>query len=184
MAHWTSLAFNLWISVLLLLFIHGYAFYLPGVAPEDFQMASVALLCLWICIFRWICCLHVRYHVVVLFFFFTFSEIVLDHEDFVVWPNFCAACMWFCVYIYVNMFMFMSMNLYIYICRYALCMFAIMSFIFCRILFWIAVCMWFVYVCVDILSMNLSMNMFVYEFVFMYADMLCECWLLLLLFFP
>ncbi|XP_042508294.1 transmembrane 9 superfamily member 10-like [Macadamia integrifolia] len=31
------LAFSLWISTLLLLFIHGDCFYLPGVAPEDFE---------------------------------------------------------------------------------------------------------------------------------------------------
>ncbi|XP_077222413.1 transmembrane 9 superfamily member 8-like [Tasmannia lanceolata] len=36
-----SLSFHLWISALLLLFIHGDCFYLPGVAPEDFAKGAL-----------------------------------------------------------------------------------------------------------------------------------------------
>ncbi|PSS08330.1 Transmembrane 9 superfamily member 8 like [Actinidia chinensis var. chinensis] len=37
----THLAFDLWICVSLLLFINSHSFYLPGVAPEDFQKGDL-----------------------------------------------------------------------------------------------------------------------------------------------
>uniref|UniRef100_A0A5B6YPT0 Transmembrane 9 superfamily member n=1 Tax=Davidia involucrata TaxID=16924 RepID=A0A5B6YPT0_DAVIN len=43
MAVRTPLAFHLWISVSLLLFIHGHCFYLPGVAPQDFQKGDLLM---------------------------------------------------------------------------------------------------------------------------------------------
>ncbi|XP_059637735.1 transmembrane 9 superfamily member 8-like [Cornus florida] len=41
MAVRTPLSLHLWISVSLLLFIHGHCFYLPGVAPQDFHKADL-----------------------------------------------------------------------------------------------------------------------------------------------
>ncbi|XP_057969807.1 transmembrane 9 superfamily member 8-like [Malania oleifera] len=35
------LASQLWIAVFLLLFVHGFSFYLPGVAPQDFQKGDL-----------------------------------------------------------------------------------------------------------------------------------------------
>ncbi|KAA8535358.1 hypothetical protein F0562_030361 [Nyssa sinensis] len=39
----TPLAFHLWIFVSLLLFVGGHCFYLPGVAPQDFQKGDVLM---------------------------------------------------------------------------------------------------------------------------------------------
>ncbi|CAI9285646.1 unnamed protein product [Lactuca saligna] len=41
MANRSHLGFHVWICVLLLLSIHGYSFYLPGVAPQDFYKGDV-----------------------------------------------------------------------------------------------------------------------------------------------